>query len=311
MSSFVVRRSVQAVVTVLAAWTLLFVLVTVLPGDPVRALFGLVPPPPEVLEDLRRELRLDGPLWSQYVDHIAGLAQGDLGNRMTVNGLGTPVRHLIGQSLPYTLTILVPALVAQVVVGVALGVRLGSQARRRIGLTTVALAVVLALSPLVLAFLIQAIFGELLGLFPSRWTSTRAATAWVLPAIALAAGGAGATAMLLRERFAAEGREAPLRVGRAFGLPERRLRWRHQLKPSLDPALSYLGASVPVLLQSLVLVEVVFHVPGIGWLLFRSIRDRDRAVVVGIVTLFVTIAIVWTAVVDLIQSAVDPRRREA
>lgn len=311
MTGFVVRRTGQAVVTVVAAWSVLFVLVTVLPGDPVRALFGIVPPPPEVLEGLRSELGFDQPLLAQYVEHIGRLARFDLGHRMTVNGLGTPVNHLIHRALPYTLAILIPALIAQVLVGIALGVRMGSQARRRVGPAVMVLSVVLALSPLVLAFIVQAVFGELLGWFPSRWNRNDGGTAWILPAASLAAGGAGATAMLLRERFEAEGRQTFVQVGRAFGLGERRLRWRHQLKPSLDPALSYLGASVPVLLQSLVLVEVVFQVPGIGWVLFRSIRDRDRAVVVGVVTLFVTLAIVWTAAIDLIQGAIDPRRQEA
>lgn len=313
MLRFVGARGLQMVVTLWVAMTLLFVVVTVLPGDPVRALFGFRAPPPEVYDAIVRDYHLDQPIWRQYLLYLGDLLRGDLGNAYPRDPFGSPdeavaVADVVRATAPVSVRLLLAALVLQVVVGVVAGLvaaRRGTVAGPAVYGTAI---VLVALPVVVLSFVLRTVVGLQLGWLPSRGLYEGAAS-YVLPVLSLAALSTGYVALLTR----AEVRDALGRpfvaAARAKGLTEARVLAVHALRPALVPVVAYLAASIGPAVVGLVVVEGVFELPGLGGAVIGAIRDRDRSLLVGLVAVVMAAVIVVTAVGDVLTAWLDPRLR--
>jgi oligopeptide transport system permease protein len=311
VGGFVVRRGLQMVLSLWAALTLVFVAVTQLPGDPVRALFGFTPPPPEVYAAITDQFHLDEPLPVQYLLYLGDVLTGDLGRAFPLDvagDVGTPgplVSDVVVATAPVSAVVVVGALVVQSLVGVVAGALAATG--RRVGVGVYALALLLVSTPvLVAAYLLRTVLGVGLGWFPLSGAAGGPAT-YVLPVLALAALSTGHVALLTRAELAETLRAPFVHAARARGLRTRRVVGVHALRPAMVPVVTFVAANVGQLAVGLVVVEGVFGLPGLGGTLFQAVRDRDRSLLVGLVTVVMATVIVANALADVAAAALDPR----
>jgi ABC-type dipeptide/oligopeptide/nickel transport system permease component len=310
--AFTVRRLVQMVLSLWAAVTLVFVAVTQLPGDPVRALFGFQPPPPELYARIRSDYNLDEPLLVQYGLYLRDLVTGDWGQGLPINAWGNPlpgpaVVDVVAATVPVSAVLLAGALVVQLVVGVVAGAL--AAGGRRTGVAVYVLAMVLVGTPVVVAaYLLRVVFVDGLGWAPFSG-AVGGAGAYVLPVLALAALSTGYVALITRAEVGDTLRAPFVRAALGRGLRPRRILGVHALRPALTPVVTFVAANLGQLFVGLVVVEGVFGMPGIGNAVLASIEGRDRALLIGLTTVVIAAVIVANAVADIAAAALDPRVR--
>jgi oligopeptide transport system permease protein len=313
---FAAARTVQMLVSVWVAITLIFIAVTQLPGDPVRALFGFRPPPQELYNRIAHRFGLDRPLWEQYWMYLSNTLTGDLGYSYPLDGFGTAatgpaVTDTIVAAAPVSAILLAGSLALQVVIGVGVGA-LGALGRRRaLDAGIYALAVLLVATPvLVAAYTLRTTLAVELRWFPLNgvhfgWTS------YVLPILALSALSIGYIILLTRTEVR-ETMSAPfLKAARGRGYTTARLLTVHAMRPSLIPVVAFIAANVGQLFVGLIIVEGVFGMPGVGGAVFEAIRGRDRSLLIGLVTVFILVTLVVNTLADLLIALIDPRIRSA
>ena len=203
MLRFIARRGVQMALSLWAALTVIFIAVTQLPGDPVRALFGFKPPPPEIYAAVRAQFHLDEPLWQQYLLYLRSVLTGDLGNSYPLNPRGTAtvgaaVTDTLASTIPVSAVLLAGALLVQIAVGILDGALSASKRARVTGPAVYAVALLLVSTPvLVAAYTLRTVFGSQL-----RWLPVSGifagAESYVLPILALSALATGYVILLTR-----------------------------------------------------------------------------------------------------------------
>ena len=304
MLSYVVRRLLLALPTLLGVVTIVFVSVRMLPGDPARVVAGLQATPAELLQ-VRHQLGLDQPLPVQYVHYLAALARGDLGTSSVTNA---PVLTEVLARLPYTAQLTVLATIISSIVGIGMGV--AAAARHNswldVGISGVS---VLGLSVPVywLGLMLIIVFAVNLHWLPAG--GNLEGTGFVLPALTLSAFSIGLVARMTRASILDILRQDYVRTARAKGASYQRQVLHHALRNALLPVLTVIGLQFGQLLGGAVLTETVFSWPGMGRLLVSSILDRDYAVVEGVVLIFAGAFIMVNLIVDLSYGLVDPRVR--
>lgn len=314
MGRYIVGRALEAGVTLLVALTLIWVAVTVLPGDPVRALFGFRQPSPEAYARVQEQLHLDEPVLMQYLLYLRDLLTLDLGESFPRDPFGrpdpgAPVSSLIRATLPTSAIILAGAIVVQAVVGVLAGALSAAKAGSKLGRSVDLVALLLVSTPvLVAAYVSRTVFGIELRWLPlsgvgNGWPS------YVLPILSLAALSTGYITLLLKGEMDLALKAPYTHAARARGIPDWRITAVHAMRPSLIPVATFLAANLGQLVTGLIIVEGVFRVPGVGGLLFNALGARDRSVVVGVVTFVAIVVIVANAVADILVAALDPRIR--
>lgn len=315
MARFATRRLSQMVVTLTIATFVFFTAVTVLPGDPVRALFGFKAPPPELYEQIRDDFHLDEPFLEQYVLFISDLARGDLGHSYPDDPYGTatlgpPVSDILKSSLPVSVRILATSIALQVVVGLALAIYAALRRRTITDVTVYATAILLVSVPVIIgALALQAFVGFEVDWLPSTWRPDAGWTNYVLPVASLSAGFAAYVLLIARTELLATLRRPYIRAATARGVPEPRLIGVHALRASLVPVVTFVTANLGNLIAGLVVVEGIFGVPGTGGRLFLALRTQDRALIVVVIILVLVTVIVVNTVADIAYSAIDPRIR--
>ncbi len=315
MLRFVAGRALQLVLSLWLALTVIFLAVTQLPGDPVRALFGFKPPPPEVYERVRAQFHFGEPVLQQYAGYLGGVLRGDLGNSYPLNPygaatVGAPVTDTVRAALPVSLALLVASIALQAAVGIVAGT-LAARRRTRTSAGLYAWGLLLVSTPvLVGAYLLRSTLATGLGWFPARGLS-EGPTSYLLPVLALSALSTGYVVLLTRSQVR-ETLQAPyIAAARGRGLSPALILRRHALRPSLIPVVAFLAGNLGQLFVGLFIVEGVFELPGVGGALFTAIGERDRALLVGLVTVVMVSVIVANALADVLVAALDPRVRLA
>jgi oligopeptide transport system permease protein len=310
---FAVSRLAQGLASLFLAASVLFLVVSVLPGDPVRALFGFRPVPPDVYDSIVEAYRFDQPLWKQYVLFLADLARGDFGRSLPQpNFAGAPtttipVEDVIAATAGVSARLVLAALVVQLVVGLGLGALAAH--RPRSGRWLQAIAVVMVAAPVVVvAFVLRWAVGYELGWLPVGGLY-EGAVSYVLPVLALAALSTGYVALLARAELGASLRAAYVRSARARGYSEPRVLLRHALRPALGPVVAFVAINLGPTLLGLIAVEAVFDLPGLGGTIVSAVRGRDRGLLVGLVAFTMAVVIAANAVADVVVAWIDPRLR--
>lgn len=306
MTGYIIRRLLQFIPVVIAATLIVYAMVFLMPGDPIRALAGDRPMSPQVQEALRDQYNLDDPFLVQYAKYMWGIfTQADFGTTFQ----GRPVLDMIQQGLPITLTLAAVAFCFQAVIGIIAGI-LAAVFRDSFvdRLIQVSLVIVVALPTLAIAFLLQLTFGLNLGWFPIAG-NREGLISYVLPGIVLAAVSTGIVARMLRSELIEALQSDYVRTATAKGMKRSRVVTRHGLRNSLIPVVTFLGADLATMMGGAIVVESVFNLPGLGGQVFRSIQAQENTVVVGIVTLFVLFYVVINLLVDLLYAVLDPRIR--
>ena len=303
---FAARRAGRLVVSLWVLVTASFLMIHLIPGDPVRASLG--PTAPATLVAARRaSLGLDDPLPVQYLHHLRGLFTGDLGRSLTTQ---LPVSQVIGQRLPSTVQLAVLAFLATLVLAVPTGVLMGVLTRggRRRGaeLAFSAGSVVLGAVPeFLLGVGLVFFLGVQLGWFPVA--GQHGPGSYVLPVLSLALGPAAALARIMRVEMLTVLQADYVRTARAKRLPAPRIYLRHALPNALTSTITLGGLLLSALVAGTVLVENVFAWPGLGTTIVSSILRKDYPVVQGIVLVYGSVVLLVNLGVDVLLALLDPR----
>lgn len=312
MARYLIKKSVTLIVLLLLVSITVFSVLFVLPGDPAQVILG-INATPETLANLRAELGLDKPFWTQYTDWIGGLVTGQ-GSRSINYDL--PVYDLILSRLSVTGPLALMAMLFAVVIAIPLGVFAARRQNRPGDMTVMFFSQLgLATPEFWLGILLMLLFAVKLGFFPaggfpgwatSFWGSLRAL---LLPAFALGVIRAAILTRLTRSSMLDVLREDYVRTARAKGLRERVVVYHHALRNALIPVLTILGLQLGQLLAGAIIIENVYYLPGLGRLVFQAIGQRDLPVVREIVLFMAAAVIVVNFLVDMAYATVDPRVR--
>jgi len=303
---FAARRSGQFVISVWVLITASFLMIHLIPGDPVRAALG--PTAPAALVAARRaELGLNDPIWVQYWHYLRGVFTGDLGTSVTSQ---LPVSQVIGQRLSATVELAVLAFLVAIALAVPLGVVMGVVTRggraRRAELAFSGTSVVLGSIPeFLLGVGLVYVFGVSLGLLPVAGRS--GAESYILPVLSLAIGPAAALARIMRVEMLSVLQADYVRTARAKRLPAPKIYLRHALPNALTAVITLGGLLLSALVAGTVLVETVFAWPGLGSTIVQSILAKDYPVVQGVVLVYGAGVLIINLAVDVALALLDPR----
>lgn len=305
MLQLITRRLMTAIPTLLAIIILSFLLMRFAPGGPFD---GERPLAPETRAALEAAYGLDKPIWQQVGMYLSRLAHGDFGPSLVYRDF--TVTELIQQSLPVSLLIGGLALALASTLGISAGLLAAVRAGKWQDQMLMLAATLLTAMPIfVTGPLLAMIFGLWLGWLPVSGQG-EGYTWLILPVIALALPVAGAVAKLARAGLAGQLDQDYIRAARARGIAPLNILRRHALRPALVPVASYLGPAAASLLTGAVVIETVFGLPGLGRYFVQGALNRDYPLVLGVVTLYATLIILFNLFADLIYGWLDPRMRE-
>jgi peptide/nickel transport system permease protein len=314
VTSYLLRRLLILLATLLAASLVVFVVLQVLPGDPAAIILG-TGARPDTLAALRHRLGLDAPLPLRYLHWIGGLMVGEFGVSYTY---GVPVRQLVAERVMVSLPLAVMAIVLSTAIAIPVGVASAARRGRAADAAMMGAAQVgVAVPNFWLGLLLILVFAVRLPWFPAGgfpgwgggvWPGLRAL---ILPAFALGLPQGAILARVTRAAVIETLGEDFVRTARAKGLSRRAALWRHAVPNALIPVVTLIGLQFSFLLAGTVIIENVFTLPGLGRLVFQAIAQRDLIVVQDLVVLLAGSVIVVNFLVDLAAAWIDPRLRRA
>jgi peptide/nickel transport system permease protein len=298
------RRLVALIPVALGVATLTFALIHLVPGDPVSAMLGDYAAPGDVAR-MRHDLKLDLPLWQQYVSFLSGLAHGDLGQSISQH---EPVTRLIRERYPATLELAGAGLLVAILIAFPLGMIAGADAGGPGDLAAMGFAILgISVPHLYLGPLLMIVFSLDLGWLPL--TGRGGFAHLVLPAVTLGTALAAIVARMLRQSLVQVIGADYMRTARSKGLSESAALLRHGLRNALTPVITLLGLEAGALLTGSIVTEMIFSWPGLGRLLITAINNRDYPLVEGCVLTFALSYVVVNMLTDFLYVAVDPRIR--
>jgi len=309
---YVLRRVLAVVPVMLVVATVAFVLIHLAPGDPSSVIAGPYASADDVAK-LRHQLGLDESLPVQLVRWYGRLLRGDLGDSIF---LRRPVTEAIADRLEPTLLLTTWATLIAVLIGVPAGILSARYHNSAVDQSLMGLALLgLSVPNFLLGLLMILVFGVWLGWLPVAgyvpfdggvWPNVRSL---LMPSLALGLVQSALIARITRSSMLDVLREQFVLTGRAKGLAENIVVYKHALKNAIIPTLTVIGITFALLIGGAVVIETVFNIPGLGRLIISAVLRRDYPVIQGVVLL---IAVTYTAVnllVDLAYVVVDPRVR--
>jgi peptide/nickel transport system permease protein len=304
MLAYILRRSAEMLVALLLMSMIVFALGRV-SGDPVALLLSEYATEQDRTE-LTRQLGLDKPLTTQYVIFLKNAVQGDLG--ISVSGDRRPASELVMERLPASLQLAATALVISIVIGIPLGV-LAAMKRGTWVDTAARVGALLGQSVPVfwLGIVLMYLFSVTLG-----WLPTSGYGEWrhfVLPALSMGLFTVAAVTRLVRVSMIDALASEYIKLARIKGLSETIVVWKHALRNSLLPVLTYMGAFFATMITGAVVIETVFAWPGIGRLAYESILNRDFPVMQAVVLTMTLLFMLANLCVDIAYARLDPRIR--
>ena len=310
MTTYTLRRLLEAVPILLGVSLLTFLILHLTPGDPAVLIGGPTASATDIA-NIRERLNLDRPLPTQYLTYLAGLLQGDLGESLQRR---EGVLSMILVRLPNTAQLAIAGLLVTLL-GIPLGVLAATKRDTLTDLAVSNLALVgLSIPNFWLGLMLIVWFSVDLRWFPAAglaqpWWSLEGLRSLVLPALTLGTGGLALIARLTRSGMLEVLGEEYVRTATAKGLPRRLVIYRHALKNALIPVVTVLGLNFGYLLGGAVVTETVFAINGIGRLAVDSILSRDYAVVQGCVIFIATTFVLVNLLTDLSYALLDPQIR--
>jgi ABC-type dipeptide/oligopeptide/nickel transport system permease component len=305
--AFIWRRLLVSIPVLLGVSFLTFMVVRLLPGDPVAFMLQQSAASADVIAQLRHDLELDKPLLVQYVDFMGRLLHGDLGRSIRSN---RPVLEAIWLEAPSTIELAVSALTLSAIVGIALGVLAARFHDSWIDKLCLSVSLFCSSVPSFwLGTVLIFFFSLRLGWLPA--TGQGGLNRLILPALTLGAQAVGVIALLTRSSMRDVLGQEYVQMARGKGLSERRVMVHHALKNALIPVMTIIGLQFGNLLGGAVIVENVFSRTGVGRLAVDGITARDYPIVQGVVLVSAVVYVLVNIATDISYSLLDPRiRRE-
>jgi peptide/nickel transport system permease protein len=302
MGAYLIRRLLQSVLILLGVSFITYVLLFVLPADPVRQIAGRAATA-ETVANIRRELGLDQPFIVQYGRYLWGLLQGDLGRSYLQK---TEVAELIAARLPATLLLMLGAITCELVIGLGFGMlaalRRGSMVDQALMMTSF---ITVSAPQFVVSLLLLYVFAVKLGWFPIGGYGTFAHL--VLPALTLGILGSGWYSRMMRSSMIDVLRADFIRTARAKGLTRARVVFGHALPNAILPVIAMIGIDIGIFMGGIVVVESVFGWPGIGQLAWQAIQRVDIPIIMGVTLVSAFAIVLGNLLADLVAPFIDPR----
>ncbi|AWX99326.1 oligopeptide transporter permease [Marinomonas primoryensis] len=305
MFTFISKRILEAIPTLLILITVSFFLMHSAPGSPFSSERTL---PPEVLANINAKYHLDEPVINQYFYYLGGLLQGDLGPSFRYKDF--TINELIAQSFPVSAEIGIWSFLIALIIGVGCGIVAALRQNSWLDYSVMGFAnlgIVLpnfVLAPLCILFF--SIYNHWLP--PGGWNGG----AWpylVMPVIAMSTSYIAQIARITRGSMIETMHSNFIRTARAKGLPKYRIILQHALRPAMLPVISYLGPAFVGIVTGSVIVDVYFGTGGIGQHFINGALNRDYSMVMGVTILVGTLTIIFNAIVDVLYAVIDPKIR--
>jgi peptide/nickel transport system permease protein len=312
MQRYLLRRAVGLIPTLFGISIFVFLMIHLIPGDPISVMMGRSADP-EALAAVRARYGLDRPLPVQYLSWLGDALQGDLGRSIRTD---SSVLTDVADRLPPTLYLMIGGMLVTVVLAVPIGVI--AAARRNTWVDLVGSTVTFALMSIpsfwfaILLILLLAVkFGVLpaTGYVPPSEDFTEFLKSMIMPCLALGAGEAGFIARLLRSSMLDTLGQDYINVARAKGVHERRVLRRHAIPNALIPVLTVVALEIGYLLGGAIIIERVFAYPGMGLLLIDAVSSRDYPLIQGAVLILALFFLLINLLTDVLYAVVDPRIR--
>ncbi len=304
MLSYLYSRLATAIVVIFGVTTIVFLLLHIVPGDPVEVMLGETAQPAD-REALRHALGLDLPLWQQWINYIKQLMHFNLGTSLHSR---QEVMHILSERIPATLLLASASIVTAVMIALPLGilaaVRKGS--KWDTGAMTFSMLGV-SIPNFWMGPLLIMIFSLWLGWFPV--SGNEGISSLVLPALTLGTAMAALLSRMVRASMLEVLNEDYIRAAQARGLTNHAVIWKHALHNAALPIVTVLGMHLGALLAGAVITETIFSWPGIGQLTIDAIQKRDYPVVQACILLISLTYVVVNLVTDLAYALLDPRVR--
>ena len=302
MIAYLARRLVQSLLILLGVSFITYLLLFVLPADPVRQIAGRSATP-ETVANIRRELGLDQPFFIQYGRYLWGLLHGDLGRSYLQK---SQVAELVAARLPATLLLMLGAILCELVIGVGFGIvaalRRGSWLDQSLMMTSF---VTVSAPQFVVSLLMLYIFAVKLSWSPIGGYGTFAHL--VLPALTMGILGSGWYSRMMRSSMIDVMRADFIRTARAKGLTRARVIFGHALPNAILPIIAMIGIDIGIFMGGIVVVESVFGWPGIGQLAWQAIQRVDIPIIMGVTLVSALAIVLGNLLADLVTPFIDPR----
>ncbi|MEP7285494.1 MAG: ABC transporter permease [Chloroflexota bacterium] len=342
LRNYVILRVLLTLPMVFILLTLIFIVLRILPGDPVTSELG-PRGSPELKQELRAQLGLEQPILVQYFGYLGKVAQLDLGNSMVL--AKRPIIDELSERLPTTLELIIPSFLLILVISILPGAVAARYHRKPIDYSLRLWSIVTYSIPIFwLGLMLQLIFAVNLGWLPidhrldpiiesqvltdisklpfhtnfmlvdtllvgNGAAFGNALYHMILPVITLSVVLSGVFLRLTRVNMIETLQQDFIAAARSRGVPERTVIYRHALRNAFIPVLTLLGLQLAALMAGAVLTETTFSWPGMGLYLFERITQRDYTAVQGVVTVFAILVAVTSLLVDILYGFIDPRIR--
>jgi peptide/nickel transport system permease protein len=304
MSSYVLRRLLVAIPTVIGVTMLVFGMLHLVPGDPVEVMFQDATLSARDRELIREQLGLNDPLPVQYGRFLANAVRGDLGQALFVQ---RPVARILAAELPYTIRLAVLAMAFAALFGVTFGVLAAVRAGTWVDTLIMTLAIAgLSMPEFWLGLIAILVFSVQLGwvpLFGPEWQVI------VLPAVIIGFRASAILSRMVRSGLLEVLNQDYIRTARSKGLAARVVVLKHGMRNALIPVVTIMGLQFGQLLGGAVIIEIVFARRGVGSLTINAILQRDLPLAQGTVLVVAIVYILVNLATDLIYAVIDPRIR--
>jgi peptide/nickel transport system permease protein len=306
MSKYILRRLLQIIPVLIGVTLLVFVLLSLSPGDPAQMILG-VGAKPEELEMMREQLGLNDPVLVQYLRYMSNVLIGDFGTSYTTK---QPVLQMIGIRLPNTLTLSFGSLFLIVIVSIPLGIVLAARQNSVFDNVMRVVTLILAAMPSFwLGLMLIILFSVELGWLPSNGLDSFKAA--IMPLICLSVAGWTTNSRLTRASMLDVIRQDYIRTARAKGLRYSTVLRKHALKNALLPIVTSIGMAVGQCVGGSVIIETVFGINGLGKMMIEALRQKDIPTIMAGVIISAVIIALANLLTDLSYAVIDPRIRSA
>lgn len=312
MNRYVVRRILMSVPTFILTVLFVFMIIRLIPGDPVEIILSQSPyTTQEAKDSLRAYYGLDKPLYEQFVNYLGQLVTGDLGESTNTE---SPVTEELRSRLPITMEFGIFA----VVIGLIVAIPIGVLSAIRQDSWSDYLSRSFAIFGISVPYFFTAL---LLIIYPIMWFGWAPPLRWVgptedpighihymfWPALLLGVTLAGSVLRMTRNQMLEVLRQDYIRTAYSKGLRERVVIWRHALRNALIPVITILGLQVGIAVSGTVVLEVLFNMPGLGKFFLQGIFNRDYPAIQGTVLVIASFTLLVNLFVDLCYAWIDPR----
>ncbi|MBF0673386.1 MAG: ABC transporter permease [Salinibacterium sp.] len=309
---FLARRLAYTAVVLVGVMVVVFSIVQLVPGDPVRIALGTRYTEASY-EALRAASGLDRPLWEQFVGYLGGALTGDLGVSFRN---GEPVTAVLLERLPATISLALAGLVIGLAVALPAGIYSAlREGRLSDGIVRIASQFGVSVPDFWMGMLLITLFSSVLGWLPSSGyvAITDDPLEWLrrvtLPAITMGIVAGSIMTRYIRAAVLDVASMGYIRTARSKGLAPKVVTFRHIVRNALVPVLTITGIQMATMLGGVIVVEVVFAWPGLGRLVFDAVASRDYPIIQGAVLLIAVMFLLINLLVDVLYAVVDPRIR--